>query len=60
MTQNAAMVANESQNDWDVHLAHVESACNGSVSVATGLSPNDVHITRPPRLFLAIFEHSYA
>ena len=44
-----AMVCNEHQNDWDVHLPHVEYAYNNSVSAATGLAPNEVHIGRLPR-----------
>ena len=44
-----AMVCNEHQNDWDVHLPHVEYAYNNSVSAATGLASNEVHIGRLPR-----------
>ena len=54
-----AMVSNEYQNDWDVHLPHVEYAYNNSVSAATGLAPNEVHIGRLPRLFLTFFDRSY-
>ena len=43
MAQMLAMVCNEHQNDWDVHLPHVEYAYNNSVSAATGLAPNKVH-----------------
>ena len=39
MVQMLAMVCNEHQNDWDVHLPHVEYAYNNSVSAATGLAP---------------------
>ena len=59
MAQMLAMVCNEYQNDWDVHLPHVEYAYNNSVSAATGLAPNEVHIGRLPRLPLTIFERSY-
>ena len=48
MTQISAMVCNEHQNDWDVHLPHVEYAYNNSVSAATGHAPNEVHIGRLP------------
>ena len=54
-----AMVCNEHQNDWDVHLPHVEYAYNNSVSAATGLAPNEVHMGRLPRLPLTIFDRSY-
>ena len=32
MAQMLAIVCNEHQNDWDVHLPHVEYAYNNSVS----------------------------
>ena len=54
-----AMVCNEHLNDWDAHLPHVEYAYNNSVSAATGLVPNEVHIERLPRPPLAIFDRSY-
>ena len=59
MAQKLAMVCNEHQNDWDVHLPHVEYAYNNSVSAAMGLAPNEVHIGRLPRLPLPVFERSY-
>ena len=34
-----AMVCNEHQNDWDVHLPHVEYAYNNSVSAARASPP---------------------
>ena len=54
-----AMVYNGHQNDWDVYLPHVEYAYNNSVSAATGLAPNVVHMGRLPRLPLAIFDRSH-
>ena len=60
MAQMLAMVVNERQDDWDVHLPHVEVAYNNSVSTATGLTPNEVHINCFPRLPPTIFEHRYA
>ena len=54
MAQMLAMVVNERQDDWDTHLPHVEFAYNNSVSTATGLAPNEVHINRLPRLPLTI------
>ena len=59
MAQVLAMICNEHQNDWDVHLPHVKYAYNNSVSAATGLAPNEVHIVRLPRLSLTIFDRSY-
>ena len=59
MAQMLAMVCNEHQNDWDVHLPHVEYAYNDSVSAATGLAPNEVHIGRLPRFPLAVFDRSH-
>ena len=59
MAQILAMVCNERQNDWDVHLPHVEYAYNNSVSAATGLVPNEVHMGRLPRLPLTVFDRSY-
>ena len=50
MAQMLAMVANE--------LPHVEFAHNHSVSAATGLAPNEVHMGRLPRLTLTTFEHN--
>ena len=48
IVQMLAMVVNERQGDWDVHLPHVEFACNNSVSAATGLAPNEVGSNAPP------------
>ena len=58
MEQMLAMVCNEHQNDWDVHLPHVEYAYNNSVSAATGLAPNKVHVGRIPRFPLTVFDRS--
>ena len=48
------MVINELQNNWE--LLHVEFAYNNSVSAATGLAPNEVHMGRLSRLPLTISE----
>ena len=56
MAQMLAMVVNERQDDWDLHLPHVEFAYNNAVSAATGLAPNEVHMGRLPRLPLTIFD----
>ena len=58
VAQMLAMICDEYQNDWDVHLPHVEYAYNNSVSAATGLAPNEVHIGRLPRLPLAVSDRS--
>ena len=54
-----SMVCNEHQNNWDAHLLHVEYAYNNSISAATGLASNEVHIGRLPRLPLAVFDRSH-
>ena len=59
MAQMLAMVCNERQDVWDVHLPHVEYAYNNSVGAATGLAPNEVNIGRLPRLPLTVFDRSY-
>ena len=59
MARMLAMVCNEHQNDWDVHLPHVEYAYNNSVSAATGLAPNEVHLGRLPCLLLTVLDRSY-
>ena len=59
MAQMLAMICNEHQNDWDAHIPRVEYAYNNSVSAATGLAPNEVHIGRLPHLPLTVFDRSY-
>ena len=57
MAEMLAMVVNERQDDWDLRLPHVEFAYNNSVSAATGLAPNEVHMGRlPPPL--TVFERT--
>ena len=58
MPQRLAMVVNEQQDDWDLWLPHVEFAYYNSVSAATGLAPNEVHIGRLARLPLTVFERT--
>ena len=41
-----------------MNLAHVEFAYNISVSAATGLAPNDLHMGRLPRLPLTVFNRT--
>ncbi|CAB1099587.1 unnamed protein product [Ectocarpus sp. CCAP 1310/34] len=57
MAQMLAVVGNEQQNDWDVHLPHIEFAYNDSVNQSTGLPRNEIHIGRIPRLLLSVFDH---
>ena len=56
MAQMLAMAVNERQDDWDLHLPHVTFAYNNSVSAATGLAPNEVHMGTRPRLPLKGFD----
>ena len=55
MAEMLAMDVNERQDDWDLQLSHVEFAYNNSVSAATGLAPNEVHMVRLPRLPVTVF-----
>ena len=56
MAQMLSMVVNERQDDWEKQLPHVEVAYNNSVSAATGLAPNEVHLGRLPRLPVTVIE----
>ena len=58
MAQMLAMVVKERQDDWDAQLPHVEFAYKNSVSAATGLAPNEVHMSRLPRLPLTMLDRS--
>ena len=58
MAQMLAMIVFERQDEWDWQLPQVEFAYNNSVSSATGLSLNEGHMARLPRLPLAVFERS--
>ena len=58
MAQMLVMVINERQDYWDLHLPHGEFAYNSSVSAATGLASNKVHIGRIPRLALTVFDRT--
>ena len=59
MVQMLAMVCNEHQSDWDVYLPQDEHAYNKSVSVTTGLAPDEIYIGRLPRLPFAVFDRYY-
>ena len=43
MAQMLVMIVNKQQDGGDLHLPHVESPFNNSVSAATGSAPNEVH-----------------
>ena len=58
IAQMLAMVVNERQDDWDLHLPYVEFVYNNSVSAATGLAPNEIHMGRFPRLPLTVFDRT--
>ena len=58
LAQMLSCVVNEQQNDWDVHLTHVEFSYNNAVSAATGLAPNEIHLGHFPRFPIAVLEHS--
>ena len=58
MAQMLDMVVNELQNCWDEQLPDIEFAHNNSVSAATGLAPNEIHMGRLPRPPLTIFERT--
>ena len=58
MAQLLAMVVNGLQDNWDEQLPHVEVAYKNSVSTATGLAPNEVHMSRLPCLLRTIFERT--
>ena len=58
MAQMLAVVVNERQDEWELHLPHVEFAYNSSVSAVTGLVPNEAHMGRLPRLPLTVFERT--
>ena len=53
-----AMVVNRRQDDWDLHLRHVELVYNDSVNAATCLAPNEVHMGRLRRLPLTVFDRT--
>ena len=53
-----AMVVNERQDHWDLHLPHIEFAYNNSANAATGLALNEVHMGRLLRLPLTVFDRT--
>ena len=55
MAQMVAVVVNDRQDDWSLHLPYEEFAYSNSVSAATALAPNEAHMDRLPRLPLTVF-----
>ena len=51
-----SLVISEPQDDWDEWLPYVVQAYNKSVSAATGLAPNEIHLGRMPRLPMTIID----
>ena len=58
MAQMLATVTSERQDDLNAQLHHVEFVYNNSISAATGLAPNEVHMSRLPLPSLNIFDSS--
>ena len=54
IAQMLAMTINQRQDDWTLELSQVEFACNNSVSSATGLASDEVHMGRRPRLLMTV------
>ena len=52
-----SLVISEQQDDWDEWLPYyVVQAYNNSVSAATGLAPNEIHLGRRPRLPVTVID----
>ena len=60
LAQMLSLVISKQQDDWDEWLPHVVQAYNNSVSAATGLAPNEIHLGRMPRLPMAIIDECVA
>ena len=58
MAQMLAMVVNERQDAWDLHVPNVEFAYKNYVSAPTGLATNEVHMGRLPRPSLTVFDRT--
>ena len=54
--QMLSLVISEQQDDWDEWLPYGVQAYNNSVSAATGLAPNEIHLGRMPRLPMTIID----
>lgn len=53
--QMLAVSVNENQVDLEIVLPHIDSVDNNTVSQATGLDPNEVHIGCHPRHLISLF-----
>ena len=56
LAQMLSLVISEQQDDWDKWLPYEGQAYNNSVSTATGLGPNDIHLGRMTRLPITIID----
>ena len=56
LAQMLSLVISEQQDDWDEWLPCVVQAYNNSVSAATGLAPNEIHLGRMPRLPMTVID----
>ena len=56
LAQMLSLVISEQQDDWDEWLPYVVQVYNNSVSAATGLAPNEIHLGRMPRLPMATID----
>ena len=56
LAQMLSLVISEQHDDWDEWLPYVVQAYNNSVSAATGLAPNEIHLGRMPRLPMTVID----
>lgn len=59
MAQMLAMVCRIHQKNWDAYLPYVKCTYNNSVSMATGLAPNEEYIVRLPCPPFTAFDRLY-
>ena len=56
LAQMLSLAINGQHDDWDEWLPNVVQAYNNSVSAAIGLTQNDIHLGRMPRLPMTIID----
>ena len=56
LAQMLSLVISEQHDDWHEWLHYVVQAYNNSVSAATELAPNEIHLGRMPRLPMTIID----
>ena len=56
LAQMLSLVISEQQDDWDELLRYVVQAYYNSLSTATGLGPNEIHLGRMPRLPMTVID----